>query len=154
TQDQVNTVEEEQDLTNFLILADHVKALRATWEANRPYFDRGASGQDVPPFLGTQLVLLSRALGVVAEGGREAEAAMDSVFLGPEQRAAVRLDMGAGEPALFASELLDWVADVATQEGPRLLQDAGRDGVAAVGERLKELAEFVEQSLLAEYDQE
>jgi hypothetical protein len=152
TQDQVNTVEEEQDLTNFLILADHLKALRATWDANRPYFDRGASGSTVPPFLGTQLVLLSRALGVVAESSREVEAAMDSVFLGPEQRSTIRLDMGAGQPALFVSELLDWVADLATQEGPRLLQDAGRDGVASVGGTLGDLAGFTEKALLQASD--
>lgn len=152
TQAQVNTVEEEENLTNFLILVDYVRSLRATWDANRPYFDRGASSESVPPFLGTQVILLSRALGVVAESVREVEAAMDSVFLGPEQRTTVRLDMGADEPDLFASELLDWASDVATEEGPRLLQDAGRDGVVSVGGTLLELAGHVESALLAQYD--
>ena len=52
---------------------------------------------DVPPpgTFGTQLVLLSRALAVVAESTREATDAMDSVFLGQDQRATVRLDLGA-----------------------------------------------------------
>ena len=61
---QVNTVDEEQNLTNFLILVDLVNSLWLTWRSQQKAFDHSAGGRS---FLGTQLVLLSRNLSVVAE---------------------------------------------------------------------------------------
>ena len=55
--DFVNTMPEEQCLTDFRILADYLIGLRQSWIENRPYFTRGKSSH---PFFGTQLVL-SRA---------------------------------------------------------------------------------------------
>src|SRR5262249_16055854 len=78
----VNTIGEEQNLTNFLILVDNSNSLRQTWISQRHFFD--LKGTDV--FLGTQMVLLSRALAVVAESVEEAYFAMDSVFLGQAER--------------------------------------------------------------------
>ena len=55
-------------------------SLAESWDAQREFFVRGSA---VEPFLGTQLVLLSRDLEVIAESVHEAEFAMNSVFLGP-----------------------------------------------------------------------
>jgi len=76
TRVQVNTIDEEQNLTNYLILVDHVIALRQNWEARKKYF----TGQEGDVFLGTQLVQLGWALGVLVESVHEAAAVMDSVF--------------------------------------------------------------------------
>ncbi len=122
---RVNTVDEEQNLTNFLLLVDLVNSLWLTWRSQRNFFDRSDSGK---AFLGTQLVLLSRNLSVVAESVLEVESAMNSVFLGPEERQTTRLPLSKGE-VVFVGELLDWVHRFATEEGPRLLREGGKDGV-------------------------
>src|SRR5215831_15456930 len=83
----VNTIGEEQNLTNFLILVDNSNSLRQTWISQRHFFD--LKGTDV--FLGTQLVLLSRALTVVSESVEEVYFAMDSVFLGQAERQITEL---------------------------------------------------------------
>jgi hypothetical protein len=88
TPDQVNTVEEEQNLTDYLTLVDYVNSLYLSWENRRQFFDRSSSAQ---PFLGTQLVLVGRALNVVAESVQEVYRAMDSVFLGPGERQTIEL---------------------------------------------------------------
>ena len=120
----VNTVAEEQDLTNFLILVDYVTSLKLTWDAQRHFFDR----EDTDVFLGTQLVLLSRTLAVVAESVQEAYFAMDSVFLGPAERRVTKLDLGTNPP-IFIGELLSWVERFALEEGPRLLKEGGKEGI-------------------------
>jgi len=154
--DLVNTVDEEQNLTNYRILADYIIGLRQSWVDNRRFFTRKRGG--ARPFFGTQLVLLSRALSVVAEQVNELRAALDSVFIGPMERAALeiqpryffrekveeidavlvvnykQLDLletnpqwkaRLGEP-IFVEELLSWVQDFATAEGPQIIQDGGK----------------------------
>ncbi len=122
----VNTIAEEQNLTNFLILVDNTNSLRQTWNAQRHFFD--LQGQDV--FLGTQLVLLSRALAVVAESVEEVYFAMDSVFLGPAERQVTELKFkGLNMSPIFLGDLLSWVERFATEEGPRLIKEGGKDGV-------------------------
>jgi hypothetical protein len=101
----------------------------------------------VEPFLGTQLVLVSRDLEVVAESVHEVEFAMDSVFLGPSERQTLelrfppgsasgrlqrrRLASPGGSPPMFVSELLTWVQRFATEEGRKLIDDGGKQGVVA-----------------------
>lgn len=128
----VNTVEEEQNLTNFLILVDSAVSLRLTWESQKPFFTR--TSPDV--FFGTQQVLLGRALGVVAESVHEAYFAMNSVFLGPAERETTILQLPIQDEAgqniivtLTVAELLDWVERFATDEGLRLIREGGKDGV-------------------------
>jgi hypothetical protein len=122
--ENVNTVAEEQNLTNFLILVDNITCLSQSWDSQRNFFDR----QDTDVFLGTQLVLLSRALGSVAESVQEVYFVMDSVFLGPAERQTTVLNID-GETPIFTSELLSWVESFASEEGPRLLREGGKDGV-------------------------
>jgi hypothetical protein len=122
----VNTIDEEQNLTNYLIIADNTISLRITWEQQKKFFDLDAT--DV--FLGTQSVLLSRALAVVAESVEETYFVMDSVFLGSAERQVTELHFDDPDlPAIFLGDLLSWVELFATNEGPRLIRDGGKDGV-------------------------
>src|SRR5262249_7635832 len=85
----VTTIEDEQNLTNYLILVDYVTGLNQSWNAQRGFFSRnGTTGE---PFFGTQLVLLSRALDVVAQSVRDAYFTLDSVFLGAAERQTIPL---------------------------------------------------------------
>ena len=126
----VNTIDEEQNLTNYVILVDYVQTLRQSWESQREFFDR-LPHVGVQPYLGTQLVLVSRALSVVAESVAEVGFTMDSVFLGPAERATISLNLGVGESPLFVSELLNWIEHFAAEEAPapdRRLRQGRRRG--------------------------
>jgi hypothetical protein len=163
---RVNTIEDEQDLTNFIILVDYISGLWQTWVTQRPYFSR-AVDPNFPPYFGTQMVLLSRALAVVGEAVDEVNFTMDSVFLGPAERQTLQLNFTgtlglpalpglpaaasysfAGASPLFLAELLDWISRVATDEGPRFIQDSGKDGVAALNPTLNNLRAYARAALL------
>jgi hypothetical protein len=81
------------------------------------------------PFFGTQLVLLSRQLSVVSESVDEVRFAMDSVFIGPAERQTLLLNFGPNLSSLFIEELLSWVQSFSTEEGPMLIEKAGKLGV-------------------------
>jgi hypothetical protein len=137
----VNTIDEEQNLTNYVILVDYVQTLHQSWESQREFFDRLLhEGQQ--PYLGTQLVLVSRALSVVVESVTEVAFTMDSVFLGPAERGTIALNLGQGRSPLFVSELLNWIERFAAEEAPRLIHDSGKDGVEAMKATLVQLKEF------------
>jgi hypothetical protein len=156
---RINTIEEEQNFTNFLIVVDHVVSLAVSWDAQRGFFDRVG---DDEPFLGTQLVLLSRDLEVIAESVHEVEYAMDSVFLGPAERQTLELQFPdsltspdgetrspvAGTAPLFIAELLDWVERFATEEGRQLIDEGGRQGVVAFRPTLERLEQLVRAALV------
>jgi hypothetical protein len=91
-------------------------------------------------------VLVSRALSVVAESVAEVGFTMDSVFLGPAERATISLNLGAGESPLFVSELLNWIEHFAAEEAPRLIADSGKDGVEALKATLTTLARFARRA--------
>ena len=147
-----NTIEEERNLTNSLILVDSVIALRTGWLGKRSYFDRNDTTKQ--RFLGTQLVWISRQLEVVGESVRDAYSAMDSVYFGPQEREATDIYYvfkpgDSNEPDLNVApitvgDLLEWVYSFATQEGPQLLEDGGKDGVLAFRSTLSRLTEWVE----------
>lgn len=82
---RVNNVDEEQNFSNYLIIKDSLLSLRDSWNAFSADTGGGA-------YIGTQLVLLSQALSVVAESVQETYRIMDSVFLGPAERQAVWID--------------------------------------------------------------
>jgi Carboxypeptidase regulatory-like domain len=164
----VNTVDEERNLTNFMILVEYVSSLKTSWESQREFFARAGA----QPFLGTQLVLLSRALGVVAESVQEVQLVMDSVFLRSAERQTVSLTF-AGKTVtvpgktptpvvfqfpshtapLFVSELLAWAERFASEEGPRLIQDGGRAGVNAFFPTIDDLRRLVRGALIPTQDQ-
>jgi hypothetical protein len=149
----VNTVDEEQNLTNFRILSDYLTSLRQSWITNRSFF----TGTRTQPFFGTQLVLLSRTLSVVAESVEEVRFTLDSVFIGQAERQTLELQFPAnvqipfapcdssgagsnnqttgicnaatGADRMFVEDLLSWVQSFSAEEGPRLIQDGGKYGV-------------------------
>ena len=161
TRDNVITVEEEQNLTNFLVIRDYIGGLEAAWSGARGF--RSEFVGTGPKFLGTQLVLLSRALSVVAESVDEAYLVMDSVFLGPSERQTVRIDFPSTiriddlevpilidthgrpvqPPPMLVDELLSWVMRFAADEGPQLIQEGGKRGVAAIQPTAQRLQRLV-----------
>jgi hypothetical protein len=143
--ERVNTLEEEQDLTNYMVLVDYVISLYRGWND----FTR----QGV--FFGTQLIQFSRALEVVVESVHEACFALDSVFVGPAERQTTLLPLvgfqEGNEPALehdiYLADLLDWIERVASHEGPQLIQDAGIDGMKALYPILESLHQHARGAL-------
>jgi hypothetical protein len=128
----VNTVEEEQDVTNFRILADYLTGLRQSWQNNRDFFLRGQD--DTHPFFGTQLVLLSRQLAVVADSVESVRRIMGSVFISDAERNTLSLELKnpwqqGKTNFMLVEELLSWVAAFASDEGPALIRDSGKLGV-------------------------
>jgi len=121
----VNTIEDEQDITNYRILSDYLTSLAQSWVNNVGFF-----GLDTKKaFLGTQLVLLSRQLSVIGETVGEVRFALDSVFIGQSERQTLQLEFGHGEPAMFLEDVLSWTEAFAKDEGPQLIQNAGKLGV-------------------------
>jgi hypothetical protein len=126
-QDFVNSVEDETDLSNFRILSDYVTSLAQTWLNNVGFVVLNTT----TPFFGTQLVLLSRQLSVIAESVDEVRFTLDSVFLGPAERQTMELRFppASGLAPIFLEDWLSWAFGFATEEGPRLIQDGGKFGV-------------------------
>lgn len=157
----VNSVDEERRLTDFFVIRDYVGGLRSAWEGENG-FRRQFTGER--RFLGTQLVLLSRALSVVAESVDEAYQAMDAVALGPAERQTVRIDFpthvrlhnetvpviehgperGTRPPSQLIEELLSWVLRFATDEGRMLIEEGGRQGVMAMQPTARQLQLLVQ----------
>jgi hypothetical protein len=129
--DQVNTVEDEQDVTNFRIVTDYITSLAQSWLNNLGFFGL----QTQTPFFGTQLVLLSRQLSVIAESANEVRFTLDSVFIGPAERQTLQINFSppapANTPSMFLEDLLTWIDSFASEEGPRLIQDGGKFAVSA-----------------------
>ncbi len=143
--DRVLTVNEEQNLTDWLILLDHTVSLCQTWVNQKDFFKWNGSADK---FLGTQLVRLSQAMAVIVESVRETYDAMDSVFFGIEERNVTVLPftLSSGESlTMSVSELLSWVEHFASVEGPQLIEDSGKDGVFVVSQTLDRLSNLLKQ---------
>ncbi|MGZ4828857.1 MAG: Ig-like domain-containing protein [Candidatus Angelobacter sp.] len=123
-----NSVDDEQDITNFRIIVDYMLSLWQSWLNNRPYFLLGqGNGQ---AFFGTQLVLISRQFSVIAETVSEVRFALDSVFVGPSERQTLLLQFAdANTPPMFLEDVLQEIESFSTEEGPRLIRDGGRIAV-------------------------
>lgn len=122
-----NSIEDEQDITNFRVISDYMTSLLQSWISNEQFFQLGTT---TPAFFGTQLVLLSRQFSVIAETINEVRFAMDSVFIGPAERQTLLLQFeDRNLPAMFFEDMLQEIQDFVTAEGPRLLQDGGKISV-------------------------
>lgn len=120
----VNTVEEEGVRTAFWTLVDLVTDLQRSWAAQRTHFG-GAAGQG---FLGTDLILLSRLMEAAADQVDEVEGVLDSVLIEQAERRTLVLDTTTG---LTLDGLLTWLHAFLSDEGRRLAQDGGRDGIVS-----------------------
>lgn len=124
--DLVNTVQDEQNLTNYRIIADYLTSLAQSWLNNLQFFGINTT----TPFFGTQLVLLSRQLSVIAETNNEVRFTLDSVFIGPAERQTLQIGfVDQSLPPMFFEDLLTWIDSFASQEGPQLIQDGGKFAV-------------------------
>lgn len=122
--DNVNTIEEEGLRTSYWTLVDLVTDLGAAWRREREHFG-GASGSG---FLGTELIHLSRLMEAASDQVEELESVLDSVLIGASERRTIRLDDTTN---LTLDGLLTWLTAFLSDEGRRLAQDAGRDGIVA-----------------------
>lgn len=145
----VNTVADEQNVTNFRILVDYINSLLGAWANSIRYF----AGMQTP-FLGTQLVIISRQLGVISETVDEVRFVLDSVFVGPAQRSTTLLDFRQARdskhfpvigpdrahttisprvfeqlPPIYLEELLSWIQDFVGAEAKNVIQNGGRLGI-------------------------
>jgi hypothetical protein len=151
TVDQIDTVDEERIVTNFRVIVEQVLALQASWFKDRELL----SGVNARTSLGTILIWLSRGLEAVCESVGDLTFALDSVYVDAAQRQVIELrfagltvevpelplrkattktmpyTFGSHEPPILLSDLLDWVTRASRDEGPRIVQDAGKDGVQA-----------------------
>jgi len=118
-----NSVEDEQDITNFRMISDYMTGLLQSWISNRAFFSLAPGAQSA--FFGTQLVLISRQFSVISETVNEVQFALDSVFIGPSERQTLLLEF-ASFPPMYIADVLQEVADFVGDEGPRLLRDGGR----------------------------
>jgi hypothetical protein len=118
-----NSVDDEQDITNFRVISDYMTSLLMTWLSNFEYFR--LSTHKMPAFLGTQLILIGRQFNVVAETVNEVRFALDSVFIGPNERQQLLLVFHHA-PAMYLEDVLTEIEGTVTDEGPRLIKDGGR----------------------------
>jgi hypothetical protein len=122
-----NSVEDEQDITNFRVISDYMTSLMQSWIANREYF---VVAPNKLAFFGTQLVLISRQLNVIAETVNEVRFTLDSVFIGPNERQSLLLEFKDNYlPPMFLEDMLVEIENFVTNEGPQLLRDGGKISV-------------------------
>jgi hypothetical protein len=123
-----NSVEDEQDITNFRVISDYMTSLMQSWIANRDFFIVRPNQQ---AFFGTQLVLISRQFTTITETVNEVRFALDSVFIGPNERQTLLLEFSDPKllPSMFLEDILKEVENFAINEGPRLLRDGGKISV-------------------------
>ena len=120
----VNSVGDEQDITNYRIFSDYLTSLAQSWVNNLKFF-----GLDTKhAFLGSHLVLISRQLSVVADTVDEVRFTLESVFIGDAERQTLQLNF-SNDPAMFIEDLLSWTQGFAKDEGPQLIQTSGKLGV-------------------------
>jgi hypothetical protein len=122
-----NSVEDEQDITNFRVISDYMTSLLQSWLANGQYFQ--LSEGRLPAFLGTQLILMSRQFNVIVETVNEVRFTLDSVFIGPNERQQLLIQFTSGLPSMYLEDILREIEEFASDEGPRLIRDGGRIAV-------------------------
>jgi hypothetical protein len=129
----VNTVADEQNVTNFRIVVDYVNSLLNAWQASFQFFAGTTS-----PFLGTQLVVISRQLGVITETVDEVRFVLDSVFIGPAQRQTTQIVFQTistappsvlALPPIYLEDLLMWTETFVGQEAQDAIQTGGKLGL-------------------------
>jgi hypothetical protein len=122
-----NSIEDEQDITNFRMISDYMTSLMQSWIDNREFF---IVAPNRLAFFGTQLVLISRQLNVIAETVNEVRFTLDSVFIGPNERQTLLLEFkDRSLTPMFLEDVLVEIERFVTDEGPRLLRDGGKISV-------------------------
>jgi hypothetical protein len=142
TRNLVNTIDEEQNLTNYFIIVNYFDTLQVSWDTDRHFFLRATNGD---AFLGTQQVLMLQSLAALAEEVQQAYFIFDSLFIGPAERQTTYIEFDGIQ--LTLTELLEWVDSFASEEAPRLIQDGGKDGVMSIVPTVEKLRSLVNEAL-------
>ena len=122
----VKDIDEEQNFTNFVVIADHVGGIRQRWKDARRFFDRRDWA-----YIGDSRIRIMRALALVAESVDEFRSALDAVGMGHARRALTIVHV-AGKAPLTLAEFLSWIHRFAAEEGPALAGDRQRSGAEAL----------------------
>ena len=140
-----NSVGDEQDITNFRVISDYMTSLMQSWIENRQFFEVDSR---IPAFFGTQLVLISRQFNVISETVNEVRFALDSVFIGPNERQMLLLKFADRSlPSMYLEDVLEEIENFVADEGPRLLRDGGKLSVTNnILPVVKSLKHMVEQT--------
>jgi len=129
-----NSVDDEENITNFRVISDYATSLLQSWLSNGRYFKLAVKDRKNNPdaFLGTQLVLISRQLNVIAESVNEVRFVLDSVFIGPNERQTLLLEFNPSTdlPSMYLEDVLIEIDNSVSDELPRLLKGGGRIAVS------------------------
>ncbi|HEY1369648.1 MAG TPA: hypothetical protein VGF23_21155 [Gaiellaceae bacterium] len=126
----VDTVEEEQNLTSFRTLSDEVEALRRSWARERTSVERSRERRRAHLKAHAAKV---RALLAAAGSVEELRLALDEAAVDLTARQTAELDLRSIDlPPLLLEDLLSWVGEFVSSEGPRLIGDGGDDAISLV----------------------
>jgi hypothetical protein len=140
----VNDLDDEQVLTSFYTIVDSVASLQASWVLMRVGFSYGAGDDE---FIGNTTTKLSWALAAAAAQLKEVRFLLGSVFLRDAELQTILVtgsQPSSYDQSMPLSDLLSWLEDFLVVRGPRLVAEAGRDGIAAAfAPMAKTLADLV-----------
>lgn len=141
----VNSVEQELVLSRWLAVVSRLTSLRDVYIFQRPYL-AGSDGYE--PYLGTQFVVISRALEVLRTSVREFKAALQAHFIDEAEMDGLMLHVPVPDDPvrterLFLGALMGW-AERYPAEASDILRDAGKAGVRSIIAPLEQLARSVE----------
>ncbi|BCG02012.1 hypothetical protein PPGU19_065800 (plasmid) [Paraburkholderia sp. PGU19] len=148
-EDFVNSIEDEQNQTNYRVLCDYVTSLAQSWLSNQRFFGLSSS----TPFLGTQLVPISRQLSVIAESVDEVRFTLDSVFIGAAERQTLQLSFGDVSQPMYAEDFFRWIQNFVTDEAPAYVQDGGKFGIGNSVVPFAHQLQSMTQALVHKHDQ-
>ncbi len=129
----INTIEEELNYSNFLVIRDYAFGLYGSWLV---YL------KDPHVGLGTDLVKFSRALSVIDDTVYEVLTALDSVNVGQAERLVSYFSFE--KKPLNLEDVFNWITIFASEEAPRLVQEGGRRGIREVAAKAYELSRVVD----------
>jgi hypothetical protein len=139
---KANDIDEEQNVTNFMILSQYISGLQLSWKTDvERYFNHQRLNNETP-FLGTQLVLISRMLENVVASVDELTSMLESVLISRAEQETIYLHFDNDRMSI--AELLSWIRETAAEQAPRFIQDAGRIGVGAISGEFDKLEKYVE----------
>jgi hypothetical protein len=127
-----DTVGEERNLTSFETLRDEVEALRRSWTRERTFVERSRERRRAHLKANAATV---RSLLAAAGAVEALRVALDEASVDLTARQTVELDLGSVDlPPLLLEDVLSWVGEFASSEGPRLIGDGGDDAISLVVE--------------------
>ncbi|HEY1370379.1 MAG TPA: hypothetical protein VGF23_24835 [Gaiellaceae bacterium] len=130
TSETVDTVEEEQSLTSFRVLRDDVEDLERRWLHERRSVERSRERRRAHL---KEHAARVRTLAAAAEAVEALRLALDGATVDLTARRTAELDLGSIElQPLLVEDLLSWVGEFVSSEGPRLIADGGADAISLV----------------------